>query len=382
MANDVACPDQRLAHDFPLGGSATFALEQEAVMRRSARTAVFATAAVAMSTALARAEHASVTLSYTSAKSATSCPDENTFRGLVAARLGYDPFVGAGVRTLTVDFERRGQTVVGRLDLSADGDARAVERTLRTGADDCFELATSMALVVAVAIDPNASPDSTPAPAREAPDPVPPTPVTPPAPKAPESAAPARSDPAPARPHASDRPRRSGINVRFEFGGLVAWGVVPAAAAGTRGGVALDFGTWSVGAEGTLVTRGSRANPHGPGDVSGVALAGALTSCVDPVNAEAWGLELCAVGSVGALRSTAKGVARAAPSSTLLANLGPRVATRVMFSQVLGVGIAAEAPVALSRAHLHIEKDGARNEVWAQPALGFMVAASLVASIP
>jgi hypothetical protein len=342
-------------------------------MRRSARTAVFATAAVATSTAMARGEHASVTLSYTSAKSATSCPDESTFRGLVAARLGYDPFVSAGARSLAVDFERRGNEVVGRLDLSTDGDGRAVKRTLRTSAGDCFELATSMALVVAVAVDPNAQPGSTPSQAT----PKPPEPI--PAPKAHALAA---ADPTPNEPRRPHRPHRSGGKLRFELAGLLTGGVVPARSAGVRAAVGLDFGTWSVGAEGVFVSAGSRENPGGRGEVSAFAVAGGLAPCVDPIDADAFGLELCVVGSVGALRSTAREVTRAVPTSLLLASLGPRVATIVRFSRVLGLGVAAEAPFSLSRAHLYIDDGGIRSQVWAQPRVGFILAASVVASIP
>jgi hypothetical protein len=337
-------------------------------MRRSTRTAVFATAAVVTIATLARAEHASVTLSYTSAQSATSCPDENTFRGLVAARLGYDPFVGAGVRTLAVDFERRGNEVVGRLDLSAGGDAKSVKRTLRTSAGDCFELATSMALVVAVAVDPNALAGST-------------RPQTPPEPPPLPTPAPAPT-PAAADPRGPDRIKRSRSRLRLELGGLLTAGVVPARAAGVRGGVGLDFGTWLVRAEGAFISAGSRENPGGPGEVSAFALAASLAPCVDPIDADDFGLELCAVASLGALRSTAQQVTRAAATSTLLANVGPRVATIVMLSHVLGLGIAAEAPLSLSRAHLYIDDGGVRNEVWAQPRFGFILAASLVASIP
>jgi hypothetical protein len=349
-------------------------------MRRSARTAVFATALVATSATsatIARAEDSSITLTYETAKSATTCPDENTFRGLVAARLGRDPFVSAGVRKLVVEFERLGNQVVGRLDLSGDSDAKAVKRSLRTNAEECFELATSMALVVAVAIDPSALTGSTPAGTT----PKPAEPSAPP-PKTPEPEARATATPAPETPRPPEPPESSGGKLRFELGGLVAVGVVPATAAGARAGAGLDFGTWSVHVGGTFVSARSRDNPGGTGRVSAFALAGSVAPCVDPVDADSVGLELCAVGAVGALRSTARGVTRAAPTSTLLASLGPRIATIVMFSEILGVGVAAEAPIALSRARLYIEDGGVRNEVWAQPPVGFVLGASLVASIP
>ena len=157
---------------------------------------------------------------------------------------------------------------------------------------------------------------------------------------------------------------------------------MPALAAGVRAGVALDAGTWLARAEGAFVSSGSRDNPGGPGDVSAFAVAASLAPCVDPIDADDFGLEFCAVASVGVLRSTAREVSRAAATSTLLANLGPRVATIVMVSPILGVGIAAEAPLPLSRAHLYIDDGGVRHQVWAQPRVGFILATSLVASIP
>jgi hypothetical protein len=146
--------------------------------------------------------------------------------------------------------------------------------------------------------------------------------------------------------------------------------------------VGLDAGTWLIRAEGAFVSAGSRDNPGGPGEVSAFALAGSLAPCVAPIDADDFGLELCAVASLGVLRASAKEVTRAVASSTLLANLGPRVATIVMVSPVVGLGIAAEAPFSLSRAHLYIDDGGVRHEVWAQPSVGFILATSLVASIP
>ena len=350
-------------------------------MRRSARTAVFATAAVTTIATLGRAEHASVTLTYTSAKSATSCPDETTFRGLVAARLGYDPFVSASVRTLAVDFDHRGTDVVGRLELSAGDDARAMKRTLRTSADDCFELATSMALVVAVAVDPNAQPGSS-GPPPSTPEAPSSTPPASPASEEPKSNVPVAAAPAPAPAPRDDQPERSTSQWRLELGALLATGVVPARAPGVRAGIGLDAGTWSARAEGAFVSAGSQEHPRGRGEVSAFALAASLVPCFAPLGTMSWELELCAVVSLGSLRSTAKAVTREAPSSTLLASVAPRAAALVMISDLLGLGISAEAPLSLSRTHLYIDDGGVRNEVWAQPRVGFVLAASLVASIP
>jgi len=339
--------------------------------------AAVAAAVVTSSVSRARAEHASVTLSYSGAKAAATCPDEATFRGLVAARLGYDPFDGAGVRTLAVGFERRGNEVVGRLALSGNDEGKRAERTLRARADECFELATSMALVAAVAVDPDAS-------AGPAPEPTPAPTAPAPASKAPPATepAPSRASPLPpVQPDAETRPAPSERSVRLELGALLPVGVVPALRGGVRAGAGLDFGAWSLDAEGAFLFPGSRQNSLGGGEVSAFVVTGSLVPCVDPLGAGTWGLDLCAAGSLGVLRSTAHHVTRADPTSNLHATVGPRLALRVMLSRAVGLGASADVPVALSRTHLSIEESGVRREVWAQPPVGFIGAVSLVARL-
>lgn len=350
------------------------------MMRRPATLVGLAIAVLAMSAVDARAEHAQVRLSYASAKSPASCPDEATFRGLVAARLGYDPFVNAEVRRLSVSYEQRGSEVVGRVELSAEGDAKPLNRSLRAAGEECFELATSLALVVAVAVDPNALSAAQPAttPSVEPPPAAPaPEPAAVPATKNPEPV------PAPAvtTPPASEKVEKTGTVLRLSVGGLLGVGIVPAVTPGARVGAALGWGAWSVGLEGAFFAAGARQHAAGSGAVRGYAVAGSLVPCVSPARGGAGRLELCAVGSVGALRATAREVTRAAPTSTLQASVGPRVAGLVALTRSVAVGISAEAPVAISRTHLFIAEGGEKSEVWQQPAVGFIFAASVVASI-
>jgi hypothetical protein len=140
----------------------------------------------------------------------------------------------------------------------------------------------------------------------------------------------------------------------------------------------IDFGAASIGAEVQFLFPSTRDNPAGEGEVSAWVLAGSLVPCVAPFGGKAWGLELCAVGSFGVLRSTAEDVTRADTAVDLYATLGPRVGMFVLFSRVVGLGLSAEAPVALSRVHLHIEEGGQRHEVWAMSPVGFIGAVSLV----
>jgi hypothetical protein len=352
------------------------------VTRRSTRTAACAAAAIALGASLSAAEHASVTLDYSRAEAAMTCPDEATFRGLVAARLGYDPFVAAGTRALAIVFERRGNEVVGRVNLSGASAQERRERALRGGAGECFELATSMALIVAVAVDPEAlqarpeSPEtSTPAPS--------PTPPAPPAPTPAEATAvPAQPPSLPPTTPVPDHPARPRTSVRLELAALLPAGIVPEPRGGARAAVAYDRGRWSLAAEGAFLFPSSRDNPEGVGNVSAFVASASLVPCVSPLDAQSWWLDLCAVASVGALRSTAQGVSRAEPATDLFATAGPRAAISVLLSRSVGVGLSAEAPVTLSRVHLYLEERDRRREVWAQASVGFIAAVSVLARFP
>jgi hypothetical protein len=317
-------------------------------------------------------ERARVTLTYSQKDVAQSCPDEATFRSLVAARLGYDPFVADGTLALEVALSRRGKEIVGRLILTGEDRQKRGERTLRSGADECFELATSMALAAAVAVDPEAvqnlgkPPAPEPKPEPE-PSPKPKPPLAPPGP-------PPRKPPAPPPP-ADDFHR----GVRFELGGLLPVGIVPAPRGGVRLGVALDVPTFSIGVEGAFLFPSARDSSFG--EVSAYVVHGSLVPCVHPPDLGQVLLNLCVVGSVGAMRSTASGVTRAEPATDLFATVGPRLGSVVMLSRSFGLGAHAEMPFTLSRVHLDIDDGGRRREVWASSRVGFVGGLSLVARL-
>jgi hypothetical protein len=341
------------------------------VTRSPSRAAAVAAALIASSASIARAEHASVKLSYSLPKAAAGCPDEATFRSLVAARLGYDPFVGASTRSLVVEFQSRGSEVMGRLKLSGDA-AQQRERTLHAQSGECFELGTSMALVVAVAIDPDAAEPT--APAAAAP-PEPPKPAQQPAP------APA---PAPATVEASrvepalERPAPAARRLRFEVGPVLPAGIVPAPRGGVRAGGGFELGTWSLHVEAAYLFRSEEGDPAGPGSVSAYVAYGSLVPCLTPLAGRPWLLDLCAVGSLGVLGATARGVPRPAPTTNVFAAIGPRAAVALMLSPNIGLGVSADVPVALARTHLYIQEGADRHEVWTEARIGFVGAVVLV----
>jgi hypothetical protein len=315
------------------------------------------------------AERASVTLTYAAKDAAAAnCPDEATFRDLVAARLGYDPFAPSGSLTLAVELQRRGDKIVGRLNLTGKDNESRGERTLRSRADDCFELATSMALAAAVAVDPDAvraQATAARAPATPTPAPEPPR-QPPPMPRPDSGRAPA---PAPA-------PDQFDTGVRLEAAFVLPVGIVPAPRGGVRAGAAAHLGLWSIGAEGAFLFPSSRASPYG--EVSAYVVHASLVPCANAVAFAPALLSLCVVGSLGVMRSDAAEVTRAEPATDPFATVGPRAAVVVMVSRSFGLGAAADIPVTLSRVHLDIDDGGKRQEVWASNRLGFVGGVSAV----
>jgi hypothetical protein len=337
-------------------------------VRPLVRWFIFLAAAVTCTSAGA-ATRASVTLTYARKDAATtSCPDEATFRGLVAARLGYDPFATGGSLALTVEFRPRGSEMIGHLSLTGEQHESRGERTMRSDDNDCFELAASIALATAVAVDPEAVQT------RRAPPAPPPT--TPP-PIAPPSAPPSIP---PLRPIAIDTPiakaRPSELGLRLDAGGTIAVGILPATRGGLRLGAAIDAGLWSIGVEGGAFFSGSRTSPFGT--VSAYVLDGSLVPCLHHELARAFFLDSCAVGSLGGMFSHASQVTRSRSTTDLFAAIGPRAGLTVMPWPALGFAAAFDLLFSLSRVHLVIDDMGESHQVWASSTVGVAGGVSVV----
>lgn len=299
----------------------------------------------------AAAEHARVALRFQDSTK-SNCPNEAAFRELVAARLGYDPFVPTSDRALGVELQRKGATIVGRMSPS-DG----AERTLKASRSECLELVTSMAFAAALAIDPEAA-------KRPASPPPPPDPA-PPQPEASVEPAPTPLPPPPPRTEPQPNAR-----VRVEGAVLAPFGITPAMSGGARLGLGVDFGLFSIGGEGAFLFPSAKERTYG--EVSAYVLSGSLVPCLNATPGSRVLVSFCAVGTVGAMNATASRVTRAEPSTDLVATAGPRLALFGLLSRSFGIGLAAEAPVSLSRVHLAIDDGGQLREVWAQSPVGFV----------
>lgn len=313
-------------------------------------------------------------------RTAVECPDEATFRALVAAKLGYDPFTKEAARSLRVTFRRNGAGLSGNLNLTLDG-APQGKRTLHAGRSDCHELAASLALAAAVAIDPDSVASGTPAgeaePSAAAGSPSgPPSASEPSQPDRAPVAAPSNTESAPRSATGGPEAKRRMFGVRLTAGGFIPFGLTPGLTAGARLGVGLDAGTWLVALEGSATLDGTKDSDAG--SVSARSVDGALVPCLAPSLTRRVTLALCAVGRLGVMRADAEGVTRPAPKSDLVATVGPRVGVAVFPWRVLGAGLEAELPVSLTRVHLLIDEQGQRREVWASARIGMVPSLSII----
>jgi hypothetical protein len=158
-------------------------------------------------------ERARVVLRYERSGTAVkACPNEATFRGLVAARLGYEPFVDESALALLVVLRQQAGVVAGRLELTARGEPRG-ERAMSSAPGDCYELAASLALAAAVAVDPEGVRAQTTAPEPKT---APPSarPPPPPTEQLPPGASPSIKSP----------PGKTGLGIVLDAGALFSWG--------------------------------------------------------------------------------------------------------------------------------------------------------------
>lgn len=333
------------------------------------RVTVLAALACALAPASAGAapRKAAASLAYVRRDGAARCPDETTFRGEVAALLGYDPFAegdDGGVPTqararVELAAAPRGAGLVARLTLT-NADGGAGERTLDSPSADCTELASALAVAVAMGVDPErfAAPPAAPPVA----DPPAPAPAPPPAPTPVDTAAPPPST----------------LHPFGAVGAHVALGSAPSTTLGARIAIGLAFGAtpseqWrrpvlaagagatTVALEGRLDAPASLEAADG-GRVTTALLAGGLALCHERR------LVVCALGSVGALRGSGEGVSVTLKTSEPWAAVGARAGVGVPLGDLARAELAADVLAPLTRITLQL--DG--RDVWTTPAVSFL----------
>ena len=308
--------------------------------------------------ASAQAPHVVARLSYSAETTIADCPDEASLRAAVSSQLDYDPFAqhDSPNRFITASIVDRDSGL--RATVRATDEAGQVigSRVIESEHKDCAELASSVALAIAVAIDPLVL-------AR--PMPTPASPASPPTPPPNEEASPAppsppRSTPSPdtesAAPSLEDK---TSIQALTSIGPFVAFGAEPS----TTLGIALSGGLrrqWlSVHLEGSADLPGEKEREAG-GRVESYSTMGSLLPC-----AHRSAFALCAVISGGARHGRSMDIAHPKTQTSLRADVGLRGAAELDVTTWLAARAHADLMRTLTKTTLEVDGE----PVWTSPAV-------------
>jgi hypothetical protein len=274
---------------------------------------------------LGQPSRAAVSLVYEPAPE-LSCPDEATLRRLIAARLGNDPFVDDGEALVTVRL-KAGPPVFA--DVLLESPRGAAPRRKSLSGSDCTSLLNSVAITVALTVDPllhQSEPPPVSAPplvveSPPAPAPVPAPVITP---------APVKQEPA--------------VRGSLSAGASLNLGLSLVVQPTLRLEGRLHFSVWSLGLEGRFGWPVSGALPDG-----GLLTTSTVLGAVVPCLTWRW-LSGCADLSLGALRLEGQALAAARQATVFHASVGLRALFTVPLGEHFGLGVMAEGQVPLTRA--------------------------------
>ncbi len=301
-----------------------------------------------------------VRLDYDRQAGAAACPDDATIRAGVKSRLGYDPFSDQANDRMRVTVRESGRVLEARIELvDAVGNLRA-ERRLVSHGGDCAELASSVELAMAIAIDPlgTAPPPTEEKPAAGGAS----TNDTLRAPERGGSAEVATTGPSPSGP----------IAKRVEIGLFGAFGWLPAANLGFR---------VSGGLQGKMLSLSLEARADLPaskslrvGEVSAWLLAGSLVPCV-----HARWTSVCALATLGAMH-VAGGGGLENPRHTTLPYLafGIRAAVSLPLTPRLSLALQGEVTTPITEIQLTVGSE----VVWVSPTVATAVGLAMAYRFP
>ena len=294
-----------------------------------------------------------VALDYDRGPGAEACPDVSGFESIVRARVGHDPFVAPASVRARVRIVRKDGELIGTLEV--DG-SRA--RAIRSASRDCDEIVASIALALAIRIDPSSL----------APMPAPPIEQAPPA--APEQKArEAGADITPAPAPSTPSPTPQSFTLRSSIGALAAIGSGPQ----LTGGATLQLGVRSrdvsVGLEGRVDLPTDEGAASG-GRVRAGLLAGTLLPCLHHQV-----LLGCMLATVGVLRASGESVLESKSESIPVVAVGARLGVELPISGPFLVRFHLDGLAPLIRPTLRLDA----SPVWRAPAFSGALGAALAA---
>jgi hypothetical protein len=279
---------------------------------------------------------ASVALRY---EAPAGCPDEPSLRQLVAARLGVDPFLPEAPSVVIVKVSP-GATL--QAEVALESPNAPTRRKTLTGRD-CTELMQSVAVTVALVVDPVLKRVEPEVVEERKPDPAPPPSQPAPAP----ALVPA---PTPAEP----------LHWILSVGGSANFGQAITAQPNLRFETRLRTGPlFSIGLEGRIAfpVTGSLTQ----GQLTTSALLGAVVPCLH----YKW-LAGCADFTAGSLRLEGQALASARAASVFHAMVGLRARFTVPITEFFALGAFLEGQVPLTRATALVGTE----RVWTVPPIG------------
>jgi hypothetical protein len=286
----------------------------------------------------------------------TTCPDEASFRNLVAARLGYDPFATASPDEVHVELTRDHGRLRGRIEITRAGQTSSSARELVGDQDKCEALGAALATTLAIALDPMRSFASVPAPVTE-PPPIVIMQVAP----SPPSVQPLR--------FVSPGAHSPGFAVFGVASGTVAAAEAPTATFGGDAAFGLRFRALSIEATGRVESTPGAVRVASGDRLQATILSGGIVPCL---NVGAW--SGCASARLGAFQGYAPDVIHPSLGTTVFASLGARLGYSLALSPVLALRPTVEVAVPLVRTSLVIDK----TPVWMAPPATIGVGLGLV----
>ena len=286
-----------------------------------ARRSASALLALALASAPGRASaSAEAKLIYVRGPGAERCPDEQTLRAAVRARVGYEVFLPSSLKTVVVEVAPttpRGYR--GRVQIVDERGLLVGERAMESKSDDCSDLIRALALAISIATDDGALDSVVAAPAS-------PPPLAPSAPLDVEP--PAALSPAVAPPGGPpvEPPATRGARLAVSIGPTWNLGAEPAASFGGEATVSLQYPGASLGVDVRADIPSSTAAKGGR--VRAWLVAASLAPCLRLEH-----LFACVLGGAGSF--TAEGTDIAAPHSQSAAILlvGGRLGLEAMLGE-------------------------------------------------
>jgi hypothetical protein len=323
---------------------------------------------------VAAQQQASVRLDYERKDGASACPDAAAVASSVGERLGYEPFDAAAPDTVKVTVSKKDRGLQARIEmLGSDGKAKA-ERVLSSRRSDCTDLAGTMVLAIAIAIDPFRA--TAPPPVTADPPPRPPAePTTIPEPPPPRETE-RETIPSivvvapPPPPPPAESPRRP-IVARAAAGLVGGIGSAPVRNLGMTVGVGVGRGDLSIDLEGRADLPASV--PLQVGKVSTSLLVASLVPCVH------WRIVAgCGLLTGGALRAAGHGLVDSRQVTDPYLAIGARIALETKVAGKLYANAHADASAPLITTELRVGGE----ELWTTPPLSFLAGLGLGVAFP